>query len=71
MRVKIERRIWFCIWLYMLVFHLFATPLMYRIWWRFAYRWVYPYMVKAKQEGREFAQPYGEGVEAVYEYLRR
>lgn len=55
----------------MLVFHLFATPLMYRIWWRFAYRWVYPYMVKAKQEGREFAQPYGEGVEAVYEYLRR
>src|SRR5438309_583061 len=70
-RLSVERRIWFCIWLYALVFHLVATPWMYQVWWRIGYKWVYPYMMRAKQEGREFAQPYGGGFEAIYAYLRR
>jgi hypothetical protein len=71
MRVKLERLVWYPIWLYSIFFHLVATPLMYQIWWRFAYKRGWPYMEKSKREGRAFAQPYGEGIEGVFTYLRK
>lgn len=69
MKIRLERRMWRCIWICFIVFHLIATPRMYRMWWWFACRWAYPYMIKAKAEGRQFAQPYGEGIMGVLRYL--
>ena len=33
----------------------------WQIWWRLGYRWVYPFMWKAKAERQPFAQKFGEG----------
>ena len=70
MSKRLERLVWYPIWLYSIAFHLWATPLMYQVWWRFACKRVWPFMEKAKREGRAFAQPYGEGIEGVMHYLR-
>jgi len=64
-----ELRLWRAIWLCGIIFHFVATPLMYQIWWRVAYRWVYPYMNKSKAAGREFAQPFGEGYCAALRFI--
>jgi hypothetical protein len=36
----------------------------WQIWWRIGYRWVYPFMYKAKADGKKFAQTFGEGYPA-------
>ena len=68
-RAEAMSRRWKLIWLLGIAFHTFATPSMYRVWWFFGYRWVYPYMSKAKSEGKDFAQCYGEGSIAVLKVL--
>ena len=56
---------WRVVWRLLLVTHEWPDCLVirwvWRIWWFFGYRWIYPFMRQKKREGCAFAQPFGEG----------